>query len=255
MSAINIRNLSVYYDAECALKDINLKVKSKDFLGIIGPNGGGKTTLLKVLLKLIKPSSGVVEINEHGPIGYVPQHTSFDRTFPINVNEVILMGRLNKGSKWFHRYSQHDRKKADKIMQQLSLSAFSHKQIGKLSGGQLQKVLIARALMTNPNILILDEPTANIDKTTKLEIYEILRDLNKDMTILLVTHDMEDVFPYLDSVLCVNKTAHYIDNKSVSNEKVLEETYGCPVKIFSESTLKHQHLVDNKEDIHDSGNI
>lgn len=240
---IETKNLSVNYGSVCALKDINLKVKKNEFLGIIGPNGGGKTTLLKVLLGIIKPTTGIVNINRDKKIGYVPQFTHFDRSFPVSVLDVILMGRLPKKMSIFHKYNKSDKEKAEKILNELNIIDLKNRQIGKLSGGQLQKVLIARALITNPDIIILDEPTASIDSKTKLEIYDILKRLNKQKTIIIVSHDMKHVFSYIDSVACVNKTLHYHGNDNELNDDILEDVYGCPVKIFMDSKEEHNNLL------------
>ncbi|SHK39609.1 metal ABC transporter ATP-binding protein [Tepidibacter formicigenes] len=214
MYDIEVKDLSVYYGSVCALKNVNLKVKNKEFLGIIGPNGGGKTTLLKVLLGLVKPTNGSIFIKRDNTVGYVPQFTFFDRDFPINVMDVILMGKLPKKFKLFHRYSSQDKKRAEEIMKKLGIIEFKNRQIGQLSGGQLQKVLIARALINDPKILMLDEPTASIDSKTKIEIYEMLKKLNKDKTILIISHDMQDIFSYIDSVIYINKTLQYYNHRN-----------------------------------------
>lgn len=222
MYDIKISDLSVNYDLVNALKDVELKIKNKDFLAIIGPNGGGKTTLIKVLIGLLKPTKGSVTKKGNDPIGYVPQFTSFDRTFPINVFDVILTGTLPKKIKLFQKYSDEDKKDAEKIMKQLGILNLKKRQIGKLSGGQLQKVLIARALVVNPKILVLDEPTASLDFETKIEIYKILKQLNKDKTVIMVTHDIEDMFQYIDSIAYINKTLRFHGKKELYNNKVIK---------------------------------
>lgn len=222
MYDVYIQNLSVYYNSVCALKDINLKVKNKEFIGIIGPNGGGKTTLLKVLLKLIKPTSGSIFIDQEKSIGYVPQSTFFDKRFPINVLDVILMGKLEQKIQFYKKFAIDDKKHADEIMSNLGILELKHRQIGQLSGGQLQKVLIARALISNPKILILDEPTASLDSKTKKDIYDILKKLKKEKTILMVTHDTEDIFSCIDNIAYVNKTLNYYKNTSLLNHENLK---------------------------------
>lgn len=242
MYDIEINDLSVYYGTLCAIENINLKIKNKEFIGIIGPNGGGKTTLIKVLLGLIKPFTGKVLFNREVKMGYVPQFTNFDKTFPIDVLDVILMGRLTSKFRLFHKYSEEDIKQAEYIMVKLNILDLKRRQIGKLSGGQLQKVLIARALISKPNILILDEPTANLDTKTRKEIYSLLKKLNTEMTIIIVSHDMEYIFSYIDSVACLNKTLHYHRNQAGVMNEVLENVYDCPVKIFVENERKHNDL-------------
>lgn len=206
MYDIEIQDLSVNYGSVCVLKNINLRVKSKEFLGIIGPNGGGKTTLLKVLLRHIKSTTGTISIKKGKTIGYVPQFALFDRSFPISVLEVILMGKLPPKINMFQKYSAQDKTDAQEIMKLLGILKLKNRQISQLSGGQLQKVLIARALMTDSKILLLDEPTASLDSESKKEIYKILNQLNEDKTILIVTHEMEDICLYVDRVVYVNKT-------------------------------------------------
>lgn len=205
MNDIEIKKLSVSYGHVCALKDINLEIRSREFVGITGPNGAGKSTLLKVLLGILKPTSGSISLKDNISIGYVPQFTSFDRNFPIKVLDVILMGKLSSKIKLFKRYSKQDIERAENIMDILGILKFENRQVGQLSGGQLQKVLIARALMTNPDVLVLDEPTASLDFKAKIEVYELLGKIKKEKTIIIVTHDMEEIVSYADRVVYLNK--------------------------------------------------
>ncbi|SHK09059.1 metal ABC transporter ATP-binding protein [Paramaledivibacter caminithermalis] len=248
MYDVEIKDLSVYYGSVCALQNIDLKIKSKEFLGIIGPNGGGKSTLLKVLLRLIKPTTGSISIRGSGPIGYVPQFAFFDRSFPINVLDVILMGKLPKKIKWFRRYSAKDINHAEKIMEELGILEFKNRQIKQLSGGQLQKVLIARALITDPKILLLDEPTSSLDSKTKKEIYEMINRLRREKTILIVTHETEDIFPYIDSIAYVNKTLKYYKNDLELSHGIVKKMYGFPNKLITKEEIIHRKLVSYRED-------
>ena len=209
--ALDISNLNVFYGDDCALKDINLQVDEREFLAIIGPNGGGKTTLLKAILGLVTPDSGEIRIfgrsgeSARRSIGYVPQFSRFDRRFPISVEEVVLIGRLAGRSPWFSRFSRADRQLVDALMERLEIADLKHRQIGQLSGGQLQRVLIARALAVEPRILILDEPTASVDSASKTRIYDLLKELNREMTILIVTHDLSAVSSNIDKIACLNQ--------------------------------------------------
>ncbi len=205
MNEIKMKNLSVSYGEVCALKNINLEIGSREFIGITGPNGAGKSTLLKVLLGILKPTSGSILLKDNMSIGYVPQFTSFDKQFPIKVLDVILMGNLSNKIKLFKKYSKEDIDSVRNIMDKLGILRFEHRQIGQLSGGQLQKVLIARALMTDPEVLVLDEPTASLDFKAKIEIYDMLSKIKKEKTIIIVTHDMEEVMSYTDRVVYLNK--------------------------------------------------
>lgn len=223
MSDIEVKGLSVNYSGVKAIEDISFKIEDKDFLAIIGPNGGGKTTLIKLLLELIKADRGHIIKNKKSPIGYVPQFTFFDKSFPINVFDVILTGRLPKKIKLFQRYTSKDKKEVEKIMESLEILHLKERQIGQLSGGQIQKVLIARALITNPKILILDEPTASLDLKTTMEIYNILKKLNQEKTIIMVTHDIEEVFPYIKNILYINKKLKFHGRKESYNGKVIKK--------------------------------
>ena len=238
-NVVEIRNLTVYYENTCALSDINLDIAENDFLGIIGPNGGGKSTLLKAILGLIEPVEGYVRVfgqaphNIKGSIGYVPQFTKFDNLFPINVVDVVMMGRLSVPASPFHRYSSNDREIVEALMDKTDIKDFEYKQIGQLSGGQLQRVLIARALAVNPQILLLDEPTANMDTASKVQIFDLLTKLNKDITIVVVTHDMGVVSSHIKSIACLNKTLHYHGEPQIDGN-VVGRTYGCPVELMTQ---------------------
>ncbi|MFD3155503.1 metal ABC transporter ATP-binding protein [Haloimpatiens sp. FM7330] len=233
-NVIVIKNLSTYYDNVCALSNINLTVKEKDFLAILGPNGGGKSTLLKNLLGLVKPSKGSIKIMGKdlkkckNTIGYVPQFSKFDKKFPISVLDTVLCGTLNNTKNFFHTYTKENRKFVSNILKQLNLYEFKNRQIGQLSGGQLQRVLIARALAVNPKILILDEPTASLDVNSKSQIYSILKDLNKTKTIIIVSHDINDISSYVNSIACLNKQLYYHGNPE-SNDKMIEHIYGYSI--------------------------
>lgn len=230
-SIMTIKDLSVYYDNVCALSKINLDIKEKDFLCIVGPNGGGKSTLLKTLLGIVKPTSGNVSIygksprDAKGVIGYVPQFSKFDKDFPINVEDVILTSTLSNKNHFFHRFSKKDRDLCNEILKMLNLYKLRDRQIGELSGGQLQRVLIGRALALNPKVLILDEPTASLDSKSREDIYKILKDLNKEKTIILVTHDISNITRNGTTLACINKTVQY-HGKAEINDIVARELYG-----------------------------
>ena len=236
--AVELNNVTVKYDNIEALADITLKVDAGSFLGIIGPNGGGKTTLLKVILGLIEPSEGDVKVfnkdikESVGKIGYVPQVSEFDRNFPISVLDVVLMARLDGHLKLFHNYRKADFKKAEDILKMLNLLDLKNRQIGKLSGGQLQRVLIARGLAVEPEILLLDEPTASVDSSSTSQIYKLLKKLNKDKTIIVVTHDLAAVSSYFDSLACLNGKLYHHGGKHLDQETT-EHVFGCPVDLIA----------------------
>src|SRR6056297_4059675 len=253
-SVIVIKNLNVFFNEVPILKDIELKVNRKQFLAIMGPNGGGKTTLLKVILGLIEPDSGKIEIagrgiqEGRGLIGYVPQISDFNKQFPINVKDVILMGRISDKQGFFHSYSQKDINFVEGIMKDLDILDFKDRQIGRLSGGQLQRVLIGRALAAEPEILLLDEPTASLDAESRGNIYSILKEINKDITILVVTHDITAISTHFDSVACLNRNLHYHGDKNITRED-LDQVYGCPVELIAHG-VPHRVLAEHDEGDH-----
>lgn len=221
-----------------------------DFLGIIGPNGGGKTTLLKVILGLINPSRGSVTVLGDSPersrryIGYVPQISQFDREFPVTVLDVVLMGRLGRKG-ILRRYSEEDKRVAYEVLESVEMLELKDNQIGKLSGGQLQRVLLARALASDPKILLLDEPTASIDEPTKTELYELLKNLNRKVTIVLVSHDIGVISSHVDKIACINRKLFYHGSKEIEAE-IIEKTYQCPVDLIAHG-VPHRVLRKHKE--------
>ncbi len=205
---ISIKNLCFAYSHYPVLSDVNIDIYEKEIVSIVGPNGGGKTTLLRLILGLLKPKSGTILVDGRPPaaasqiIGYVPQRARHDNSFPITVFETVLSGRVRS----FGFYTKTDRLKAAKSLDEVSLSDFFKEPFSSLSGGQMQRVLIARALTTDARILMLDEPTSNIDPSAGDTLNSLLKKLNETMTILLVTHDTAFVANITDRALCINKT-------------------------------------------------
>ncbi|MCG8685584.1 MAG: ABC transporter ATP-binding protein, partial [Desulfobacterales bacterium] len=234
MSIVDIKNLDFSYSGEAILEAVNLNVREQDFLAIIGPNGGGKTTLLKLILGLLTPSGGSILVNGKSPgkaascIGYVPQNVHMNQSFPISVLDVVLMGSFDPKNR-FRRNKAQDRKTALETLDRLEMASFADKKIGQLSGGQRQRVLIARALVSQPKMLLLDEPTASIDTKGQSEFYQLLAALNKEITILVVSHDLLVVSRYVKAVACVNRRLHYHDQAEITGE-MLETMYSCTVE-------------------------
>ena len=203
-------NLSFRYDKEPVLKNINFTLKDGGFLAIIGPNGGGKSTLAKILLNLLKPTSGIIKypkidvFNKNSLIGYMPQDTSINKDFTIQAFDVVLMGFLKKRL-FGYKLTKQDKKEALEIMEKLGIAQIRFRKIGDLSGGQRQRVLIARALCGNPKLLIFDEPTSNIDLPTREEIYKLLKEINSNYTIIVITHDISNLLEYASDVLFIDK--------------------------------------------------
>jgi zinc transport system ATP-binding protein len=243
---VRMEHVSVGFNDETVLSDVNLSVKFGDFLGIIGPNGGGKTTLLRVILGLIKPDEGMVRVLGKPPgestsrVGYVAQNVNFDRDFPISVREVVMTARYSR--RWgIKSYTEEDLKISTESMETTGVDKFTDRQIGQLSLGQQQRVFIARALATNPKLLILDEPTASIDPEGQQQFYELLERLKNDMSRIMVSHDVTAVSIYVDKIACLNRRLVYHDSKEIGAEE-LEAMYGCPVHMLAHGEIPHRVL-------------
>ena len=210
-SAIDVRGVTFSYGGPAVLQEVDLAVPEGEFLGVVGPNAGGKSTLLKLILGLLEPLRGQIRVLGHTPargaaqVGYVPQYPPFRRDFPITVEQTVAMGRLGRGA-LLGGFSRADRERAARAMAETEVLDLAPRQLATLSGGQLQRVLLARALACEPRILILDEPTANIDMRIESDIFGLLKRLNERMTIIVVSHDVGFISGYVDRVACVNRT-------------------------------------------------
>lgn len=208
---VEFENVTFIYEENPVLSNVSFSVKKGEHIGLIGPNGGGKTTLLQLLMGFLSPSSGIIRVFGESPaqsrkqIAYVPQAMRFDREFPISVFEVVLSGRLNN-LPWYGKYLPDDIDAALEALRQVNLTEFRDHAFGNLSGGQIQRTLIARALVTNPSLLLLDEPTANVDAKAEADIYRIIESLSEEMTIMMVTHDLQTVINQVDRILCVQNS-------------------------------------------------
>lgn len=247
---IDIKNLWFSFNGEPVLQDVNFTLYHKEFLAMIGPNGGGKTTLLKLMLGLFEADRGEIRVLGQNPrqaahrIGYVPQDIHINKNFPISVLDVVLMGRLRSGISWSH-HKKDDRIASQLALEKVEMEQFKNRHIDELSGGQRQRVFIARALVTEPEILILDEPTASVDSKGQAEIYTILKDLNEKVTILVVSHDLLALSSYIKSVACVNRRVHFHEAAEVT-EEMLEMAYQCPVELIAHG-LPHRVLRTHDE--------
>lgn len=232
---IQIKDLDFSYGHIPVLTQANLTISDKEFVCIVGPNGGGKTTLLKLLLGLLEPQSGSVSMFGEAPsvgrkwIGYLPQYASLDAKFPVTALDVVLMGRLGK-TRSFGPYSKADRTAARGMLERVGLSQLSKRPLAALSGGQRQRVLIARALVSNPKLLLLDEPTSSLDDYVERELYDLLQELNKEMTVAVVTHDINFVSRYVEKVICVNRQVHVHPTSEV-DENIIHNMYGEHVHV------------------------
>lgn len=251
---IEIKDLSAAYDQRTVLYNIDLNVYERDFLGIIGPNGGGKTTLIKCILGLLQPTSGqILYRNEKGdldqnrtrlPMGYLPQYSSIDRKFPITVEEVILSG-LSSQKSLSSRFDNQQREKARRVIARMGLEGKEQQSIGALSGGQLQRTLLGRAIISEPKVLILDEPSTYIDKRFEAHLYQLLTEINQECAIILVSHDIGTVLQQVKSIACVNETLDYHPDTGIS-EEWLVRNFNCPIELLGHGTLPHRVLGQHK---------
>jgi zinc transport system ATP-binding protein len=251
---VQIRGVSFAYNGDVALQNVDLDIRRGDFIAIIGPNGGGKTTLLKLILGLLKPDKGVITVlgqstqKASSCVGYVPQDAHINSRFPITAMDVVLMGMLDPKKRWA-RKSASNRQDALAVLDRLEMATAAKRKIGELSGGQRQRVFIARALATQPKLLLLDEPTASIDTKGQADFFRMLKDLNKEVTICVVSHDLLAISRYVKSVACVNKGLHYHDQAEITGE-MLEIMYpctveeACPVELVAHG-LPHRVLKDH----------
>ncbi len=251
---VDINNVSFAYNGQTVLQDVSLEIRPGDFMAMIGPNGGGKTTLVKLILGLLKPDTGVIRVTGQSAkkasasIGYVPQDVHINRSFPITAMDIVLMGKLESKKRWA-RNTESNRREALAALERLEMAPLAEKKIGELSGGQCQRVFIARALVTRPQLLLLDEPTASIDTKGQAEFFEMLKDLNRDVTIVVVSHDLLAVSRYVKSVACVNQVLHYHNQAEITGE-MLETMYPCaadetcPVELLAHG-LPHRVLKDH----------
>jgi zinc transport system ATP-binding protein len=226
MNIIDIKNVSFAYNDETVLKDINLTVKQNDYLAIIGPNGGGKSTLVKLILGFIKPTKGKIKLHT-SKLGYVPQYTNFSLDIPITVLDVVLQGRIKK-YKFF--YNKEDKKEAYDKLKLVKMFEYKNKKISDLSGGQRQRVLIARAMVSNPEILILDEPTSAIDPQGQKEIYDILKSLK--ITKIMISHDLNFLLEGVNKVAWISKTLVLHDAPDLHLHR--KEGHFCEIDFINE---------------------
>ena len=243
---IEIKEVTAAYGTKTVLRDVTVNLYENDFLGIIGPNGGGKTTLLKVILGLLPSVSGAVRFYQGGvevpslKIGYLPQMNQIDKKFPISVKEVIASG-LASEKRLFRSFAAKQKERIDEVVGQMGLEALASRPIGELSGGQLQRVLLGRSIVSRPQVLILDEPSSYVDKRFESHFNHLLEEINEESGIILVSHDIGTVLSMVKNIACVNETLHYHSGVDIS-EGWLGEAYACPIELIGHGDLPHRVL-------------
>ena len=255
-AVIELEDVWAGYESDRVLESVNFRMEAGDYVGLIGPNGGGKTTLVKVILGLIKPERGVVRVMGVSPekgrhfIGYVPQIQQSDKAFPIRVWDVVSMGRLKPSLLSNFTLSAADKKVIERSLNQMDILDLAKRSINELSGGQRQRVTIARALAAEPKILLLDEPTSSVDSRSSSQMYDLLAELNKSISILLISHDLTAISTYVKTIGCVNHRLIYNGQKEITNE-MMTTAYECPVDLVAHG-LPHRVLPPHQEeDDHD----
>jgi zinc transport system ATP-binding protein len=222
------------------LESVHLDINEGEFVGVVGPNAGGKSTLLKLMLGLLPPTRGKVSVAGRPPqqatrmMGYVPQFPAFGRDFPITVEQTVLLGRLGV-TRWWGGWSRADRESIRNVMERTEIAPLARRQLGTLSGGQLQRVLLARALACEPALLLLDEPTANIDMRSESDIFDLLKELNRKMTIVVVSHDVGFISQYVTRVACLNRTLICCHPTYELDGRTIKQLYGDAVQMVGHS--------------------
>lgn len=244
MMILKLENISYGYKAKTVINSVNLEIHSGDFIAMIGPNGGGKSTIIKLIMGLLKPwsgnlSYGVRENGESVNIGYLPQYHEFDKRFPISVNDVVLSG-LASVKKGRRNYSRLDKSRARELLVRMGISELSHESIGELSGGQMQRAFLGRAMISQPDLLILDEPITYVDNKFEHEMYHLLQEINNNTAILLVSHDIGQISSFVKTIACVNHSLHYHPSNKISKD--ILESYNCPIELITHGKIPHRVL-------------
>jgi len=239
-----LKGVSASYSGKPVLNDVDLEIMPGDFTGVIGPNGGGKTTLLKLILGLLRPTGGIIRMNiGKNEIGYLPQISQFDSQFPITVSNVVLSG-LAEGRNLGSGRRKHSMGKVRDILAATGIAGLYNRPVGELSGGELQRTMLARAIISSPRLLILDEPNTYVDNRFEQELYKLLTELNRKMSILLVSHDVGMISPYIKSIACVNGNLHFHNSNQITNEQL--KVYNCPIELVTHGPVPHRVMEDHK---------
>ena len=246
---ITIRNLGVGYDNVVAMEHVNTEIYSDDFIGIIGPNGGGKSSLVKAIMGVVEHSGSItysptITCNGKPHIGYLPQISSFDSKFPISVIEVVMSG-LQSERGLFAGYGKEERRRAKEVLDIAKLHDLADRHIGALSGGQLQRVMLCRAIISNPKLLVLDEPTNFVDNQFENELYNLLHHLAERMAIVMVSHDIGTISSVVRSIMCVNRHVHRHESNIITEEQL--RNYNCPIQLVTHGDIPHTILSEHHD--------
>lgn len=238
---LEIKDLSAGYENQVVLENVSLEIFANDFIGVIGPNGGGKTTLIKTILGLVKPISGEINLLiSKKNIGYLPQVNQIDKRFPITVFDVVRSGKADTALFSSFHLNRQEKEKAESLLQEMGITAIRNKSIGELSGGQMQRVFLCRALMNEPELLVLDEPSTYVDNNFEGELYLKLKELNDRMAILLISHDVGTISFFVKTIACVNRSLHHHPSNIISEEQLT--SYNCPLQIITHGNIPHTVL-------------
>lgn len=246
---LELKNISAGYDKTPVIQNASLTINQNDFIGFIGPNGGGKTTLLKVIVGLIKPTEGTIQSYRNGvktdklKVGYLAQKNIIDQQFPIRVKEVIASG-MHKSL--FFRHSKKQTARIDELLTTLKLNHLKNASISEISGGEMQRALLGRAIISSPDILLLDEPNTFLDQQSETVLYESLNELNKSMAIVLVSHDLGTISSYVKTIACINRSLHYHSSNEITEEML--ESYQCPVELITHGKVPHRVLKEHTDE-------
>ena len=247
---ISLRDVSVIYDGCAALEEVNLDIFEDDFIGIIGPNGGGKSSLVKAIMGSVKYSGeisfdDILRKGNHYKIGYMPQVSQFDMRFPISILEVVLSGlQTEKG--FLGRYTKEERRLAHDTLEKMGIADLASRPRGEVSGGEMQRALLCRAIIAEPKLLILDEPTNFVDNSFEREFYALVEELSHRMAVMIVSHDLGTITSVVKSIVCVNRNVHRHDSNILTEELLLN--YNCPIQILSHGHIPHTVLEHHSGD-------